>query len=163
MANVKKFIIDDKEIAIPSGGSEWTYLMNEELLEDTAYVGRDGFKFKELEVYLILPTAFSTTGSLYLTSANSGTIYGEPRVQIGANNTFVGVVFMKLEVIDNKLWRGYYSNPPYFGMVNTSNLSTLFGHKVANVVIDKEYIEGMTLIHGNCSIPKGSTVIVRGR
>lgn len=147
-----------------SGSSEkWTYLINEELLEDTAYVGRDGFKFKELEVYLILPTAFSTTGALYLTSANSGTVYGEPRINVGAQNTFVGVIFMKLEVIDNKLWRGTYSNPPYFAMGNSANVSTAFGHKIVGNIIDKEYIEGMTLIHQSCSIPSGSTVIVRGR
>lgn len=167
MAQLEKFIMpngDVVELGGSGGSEEWIYLFNDTLTEDTAYLTFDNFKFKELEAYVVVTTPFSNEGTLYLTSSATGSIYGDPRIsQLGVKNTFTGVVYLKFEVINNDLWKGYKSIPPYLGMGNYENLSTSFCHKVAGTIINKEYIEGMTLIQAQASLPSGTKIIIRGR
>ena len=143
------------------GEGEWTYLYDEILSEETAVFTNDGLDFQEIEVYIVLITAYDSSVNMYFTSGYNN-MYTNPRIQTSVNSNFIGVIYNKMQVVTKNLWKGYRVNVPYFAMNNFTNLGIAFGNSYLNQEINLPNITAFTLQLSN-SLPVGTRVIVRGR
>lgn len=147
-----------------SGGEtkEWNIIFDEELETAIGSVAFDNLDLKELEVYVLLRTPYESTSSVYLTSSYDNGIYGDPRFLSVINANWIGVLFNKLEVVTNKLWKAYKNISPYFSMSNFAELSASYSNLIANHEFNIPKIEAFTL----CAVeqfPVGTRIIIRGR
>lgn len=150
-------------IEIPQGGGsgekEWTYLYNEILSEETSILTNNEIDFNEIEIYVVLRTAYES--NLYFTSEYNS-MYGDPRLQITIDTSFIGVIYAKMKIITPNLWQALTSNVPYFSMSNLKALSTTFSNKTLESETNKPIIDAFSLSATN-PLPSGTRVIIRGR
>lgn len=158
---VKEFEMPDgSKVSVPE--EKWEIIFNEELETEMASITFDSLALKELECYVLLKTAYESKANMYLTSAYNNGAYGDPRIQSEINANWTGVIFEKLEVVTNNLWKAYKATAPYFSMVNFGNLSVAFSNIYANAEMNKPKIEAFTL-YTSSPFPIGTKIIIRGR
>ena len=158
---VKQFEMPDgRKVSVPE--EKWEIIFNEELETEMASITFDSLALKELECYVLLKTAYESKTNLYLTSAYNDGAYGDPRIQSEINANWTGVIFDKLEVVTNNLWKAYKASAPYFSMTNFGNLSASFSNIYIGEEINKPKIEAFTL-YTSSPFPIGTKIIIRGR
>ena len=158
---VKEFEMPDgRKVSVPE--EKWEIIFNEELETEMASITFDNLNLKELECYVLLHTAYESPVNVYFTSAYNNGAYGDPRIQSTINASWVGVLFNRIEVITNNLWKAYKASAPYFSMVNFDGLSASFSSVIGNAEINKPKIEAFTL-YTSSPFPIGTKIIIRGR
>lgn len=140
---------------------EWEIIDEITLDEDTSHISMTGLCLKALDIKIIHNTPLNT--NCFLTSSGSGSIYGDPRIQVTIPSNFTGITNMGLEVITPYLWRAYASNPPYQGMGNFAGLSESYCHSITGSVINKPEINEFTLIPNGTSFKAGTVIVIRGK
>lgn len=141
---------------------EWKTLFDETLTEDKNIV-IDGLNCKEVEAYILSESAEIYSGEkIFLTSAPLGNVWGDPRISDITKSTQF-VMFLKLEVINPYLWKVERNTVPYFTAGNYAAKIESYGHSYTGVILNKDVINGISVVLENGTLKSGTIVFIRGR
>lgn len=141
---------------------EWKTLFDETLTEDKNIV-IDGLNCREVEAYILSESAgLYSEEKIFLTSAPLGNQWGDPRISNITKSTQF-VMFLKLEVINPYLWKVEGNTVPYFGAGNYMTKTESYGHSYVGSILNKDVINGISVVLENGTLKSGTTVFIRGR
>lgn len=135
-------------------------VIHEETLTEAKNITISDIDCTEVEAYIICPDG--ADGNFYLTSEDSGTIYGTPRIRATGKSTSF-IMKLKITVIASYLWEGRMSVTAYG--VGDSYAADEVTHTniYSGETLNKSKITSLTLIHEGGTIPIGTTVLIRSR
>lgn len=142
-----------------SADSGWR-VIHEEALTEAKNITIDGLDCTEVEAYIISTEA--AEGMFYLTSEPTGTIYGEPRTRCAGKN-IPFIMKLHLSAISSYLWEGEISCSNYLNGEPTGDDKLGYTHQIVGDIVNKEKINGITLIRDSGPIPVGTKIVIRGR
>lgn len=144
-----------------SSSNGWEIIGDITTTEEAALsIPLSGFDYKEIEALVLIASAPTASGNIYLTSSSAGTIYGNPRAKVEFSTT-LGFRYLSLEAIAAgvALAKQESNNWATGDTYDNIKQSCIFQSNVAGELTS---FTECTVATDN-ALPAGTRVIVRGR